>query len=213
MKLLFKYTSRSRPANFIRGYMSIIENLSDTENYHILVSLDEDDDSMKHIKDLPGNHTIIRGVSKSKIDAINRDVNEFDYDWDILVNMSDDMMFHVKGFDNIIRSYFRVTTDSSLLFHDGNRGDIITMSILGRKYYDRDKYIYHPSYKSVYCDNEATEVADLRGCLLICHEHIFTHLHPAYGKGHMDEQYIHTESFYREDSDTYFRRKQIGFGL
>lgn len=212
MNILFKYTSRSRRDNFIRGYNSIINNINNKQNYHILISIDDDDATMKELK-LKGNHTIISGISKSKIDAINRDLNSFDYNWDILINMSDDMIFTKQGFDDIIRSKFQETLNRSLLFHDGNRGDIITMSILGRDYYRQDGYIYHPDYKSLFCDNEATDVAKKRGCLIECPEKIISHLHPSYGKGKSDNQYTFTESFFNEDKKTYLRRKQKEFDL
>jgi hypothetical protein len=208
--IIFKYTSRSRRENFIRGYNSITDNIYDKNNYHILISIDDDDESMKNL-DLNGNHTIINGHSKSKIDAINRDVNNFQYDWDIIVNMSDDMIFQEKNFDNIIRNKFQETLDRSIFFSDGNRSDIITMSILGRDYYKRDNYIYHPSYKSFFCDNEATEVAALRGCLLRCSERIFSHLHWAYGKAEKDSQYTKAMALFNEDKMCFRRRKQNGF--
>ena len=212
MNILFKYTTRSRRSNFIRGYDSIIDNIDNKENYHILVSIDDDDESMKNLS-LCGNHTIISNKSNSKIDAINRDVNSFNYNWDIIINMSDDMVFHKKGFDDIIRSKFKDSLDKSLLFHDGNRGDIITMSILGKEYYKRDNYIYHPDYMSLWCDNEATDVAKIRNCLVLCEEKIFYHLHPAFGKGLTDSQYKSTEAFFHQDKKTYLKRKQKEFDL
>src|SRR3990167_9465032 len=106
MKLLFKYTTRSRRSNFLRGIDSIVNNLANKEDYHILISVDKDDASMFPLPILQGNHTFVVGESKNKISAINRDVNEFDYDWDILVNMSDDMVFIKKGFDGIIKESF-----------------------------------------------------------------------------------------------------------
>jgi hypothetical protein len=203
LNILFKYTTRSRRNNFLRGYKSIVDNISNNENYHILISIDDDDESMKNIEINHGNYTFISGKSISKVDAINRDVNSFNYNWDILVNMSDDMVFNKTGFDDTIRSKFLNTLDRSLLFNDGNRSDIITMSILGRDYYKRDNYIYNPEYKSFFCDNEATDVAIIRGCLLTCSEEIFSHLHFAYGKAEKDNQYTHAESFWNEDKRTY----------
>lgn len=218
-KILFKYTTRSRRYNFLRGIDSIISNLSNKEDYHVLISVENEhhDPKMHPLPVLNCNHTykVNRIWPTTKVDAINRDLNEFleTYNADIIVNMSDDMEFIYKGFDDVLRRYFAVSTDRSLLFFDGNRSDLITMSILGREYYNRDKYIYCGYYKSVFCDNEATEVARLRGCLVECKEHLFNHLHPAYGKGTMDSQYVDTESFYSEDFKIYSARKGVNFGL
>ena len=225
MHLLFKYTTRSRRSNFLRGIDSIINNLADKENYHIYTTFDVDDDKMRPLPEIKGNHTYIAGTSKSKVDAINRDMDFINsqYDWDVLVNMSDDVVFTEKGFDNIIRDQFisydydgegETSTrnlDQVIHFPDGNRSDLLTVSIIGREYYNRDNYIYNPEYKSLYCDNEAMEVAKIRGCYKYVDKVIFNHLHPAYSKGVFDAQYQHTESFGAQDFETYLRRKQNGF--
>ena len=225
MRLLFKYTTRSRRSSFLRGIDSIINNLADKENYHIYTTFDVDDDKMRPLPEIKGNHTYIAGTSKSKVDAINRDMDFINsqYEWDVLVNMSDDVVFTEKGFDNIIRNQFisydydgegEISTrnlDKVIHFPDGNRSDLLTVSIIGREYYNRDNYIYNPEYKSLYCDNEAMEVAKMRGCYKYVDKVIFNHLHPAYSKGVFDAQYQHTESFGAQDFETYLRRKQNGF--
>ena len=104
MNILFNYTTRSRPDLFERGLKSIIENCV-SDNYKILVSVDENDATMKKYWN-DKRFTIIIANSRNKVDAINRDVNEFFYNWDIIINMSDDMMFTELGFDNIIRKAF-----------------------------------------------------------------------------------------------------------
>ena len=224
MKILFNYTTRSRRSNFLRGIESIINNISDKFNYHILISVENEfNDSCMHplpTLDCPHSYRVNPNKSTTKIDAINRDLNEFLllYDADIIINMSDDMVFNRKGFDNVIRSQFGLALDFinlDLCLHlpDGNRNDLITMSILGRVYYERFKYIYHPEYKSLYCDNEQTDVSKLLGCYKYVNENILLHLHPAYNKAAFDAQYQFTESFGSEDERTYLNRKQINFGI
>lgn len=213
MKILFKYTSRSRPELFKRGMDSIINNCI-SESYQILVSIDEDDESMFGMEEQYKNNNKVvfcKGVNKNKIYAINRDLDKIT-DWDILVNMSDDMLFIEKGFDAFIRGGFD-NLDQCLHFPDGNRNDLITMSILGRQYFERFGYIYHPDYISLYCDNEQMDVAKLLGCYKYINKNIFHHLHPAYGKAEYDMQYNHTESFSNADHITYFRRRANNFDL
>jgi hypothetical protein len=216
MNILFKYTSRSRRTNFLRGYDSIVKNVSNN-NYHVLISVENKhhDRVMHPLPTLTGNHTYKVNTSHpiSKVEAINRDLNEFDYKWDILVNMSDDMFFLVKGFDEVLRHQINVYgSDSFLWFSDGNRKDeLVTMSIMGRKYYERDNYIYHPSYKSLWCDNEATEVAKERCKYYRCRQELFRHLHPAYGLGIYDNQYANTESYNGVDRENYLKRKANGW--
>jgi hypothetical protein len=212
MKILFKYTTRSRRSNFLRGYDSIVNNVN-SDNYHILISIDKDDSTMFPLPELKGNHTIIVGNSKNKIDAINRDVNEFTTlcDWDIIVNMSDDMIFTVKGFDDIIRDAFW-ELDLCLHFPDQNQGqNCMTMSILGREYYNRDKFIYHPEFESLWVDIVAQEEAQIRGCYKFVNQNIFIHLHPSFGQAHYDAQYQKTEEWgvRQRDYATYLFLKQV----
>ena len=213
MKILFKFTTRSRPDLFKRGMDSIINNCI-SENYQILVSIDIDDVTMNDIEKLyEGNSKVFfcRGTSTGKINAINRDLDKIT-DWDILVNMSDDMVFTKKGFDAIIRESFD-NIDQCLHFPDGNTTAIITMSVLGRAFFNRFGYIYHPDYISLFCDNEQTEVAKKIGAYKFVNDRIFDHLHPAWAKAAHDEQYAHTESFWGQDEATFLRRKANNFEI
>ena len=107
--ILFKFASRSRPEKFKTVVENLLEKIADKENFLILVSADTDDVTMnnREIKDFVFKHRydvqIVYGESKSKIDAINRDVNECSQDWSILVNVSDDNEFIVDGFVEVIR--------------------------------------------------------------------------------------------------------------
>ena len=226
-KILFKYASRSRAIKFFSGLDNIIQNLSDLENFCILVSLDLDDIVMNnpytiqkltdYVRKYPENIIIKFGNSKNKIDAINRDVNEIKekFNFDILVNFSDDMEFIQHSFDEIIRNKFSVhypDTDGNIYFNDGFVGDkISTMSIIGRKYYDKFNYIYHPSYHSLWCDNEYTELAKRNQKLMYFPENIYKHNHPSNVGGFIDEQLIKTEGFSEIDRQNYEQRLNNNF--
>jgi hypothetical protein len=226
-KILFKYASRSRNTKFFTGLDNILKNLFDLENFCILISLDIDDYSMnnketinrllEYVNKYPEKIIIKFGSSKNKIDAINRDVNEIKekFNFDILVNFSDDMEFIEHSFDDIIRSKFFIfypDTDGNIYFNDGFTGErLSTMSIIGRKYYDKFNYIYHPSYHSLWCDNEYTEVAKRSEKIIYFHERIFNHNHPSNVGGFIDEQLIKTESFSDIDRQNYDKRLTNNF--
>jgi hypothetical protein len=131
--------------------------------------------------------------------------------------MSDDMVFTKNGFDLIIKSdfiqYFP-QFDGVMHYPDQDAGEkLMTLSILGRNYYLRFNYIYHPDYTSLWCDNEAMEVSMMLGKYRYSPVRMFDHIHPAYGHCQTDEQYRHTESFYHSDNAVYLQRKQKGFKL
>lgn len=218
MKILFKYTTRSRRSNFLRGYDSILNKIANREDYHVLISVDKDDQSMYPLPVLDGNYTFVVGNSKNKIDAINRDLNEFDYDWDILINMSDDMIFTKKGFDDVIRAEFYNDFNQYLHFNDGNqKSNVCTMHIVGRDYYNRFNYIYHPDYISLWSDVENDIVAKQLGCYKYMGDNVqlFRHLHPAWGLAKQDALSIKTEdrALWVADEITFNKRKIKNFGL
>lgn len=223
-KILFKFASRERPEKLINGLSNIIDNLADRENYHIVVSLDENDRItntnyvLAKLKPYLENNnvTAYTGESKSKIDAINRDM-ENHTDWDILVNFSDDMQFQYEGFDDIIRldmARHFIDTDGVLHYSDGFTHDkICTMCIMGLKYYNRFNYIYHNSYKSLWADNEYTQVAKILEKYVYIDMILYQHLHPANTGGVVDQLYVRNESLWKEDEKTFNERSKRNFDL
>jgi len=226
LKILYKVTSRSRPEWCKRAIQSILDNEASPVRL-ILVSADYDDptmtspDFLEWCSERPIH--LCYGRSKNKIDAINRDVNKISefYKWDILVNVSDDQVFIKKGFDKVIREEYSKecfvknynALDWVLHFPDGNRSDLMTMSIIGRAYYERDRYIYWHEYITECCDDEAQEVAKLRGCYKFVDIQIFDHLHVAYGKAPMDRSYELNLSHEKriKDRETLERRRANNF--
>lgn len=226
MKILYNYTTRSRFQNFQRGLRSIIDNSSSGE-FHVLVSIDADDSTMNNADVLTylasePKVSVRVGISKNKVDAINRDVNDFLelFDADIIVNFSDDMVFTQAGFDEVIREEFYelnpdsqwVYSDKVLHFPDQHQGqNCMTMSIMDRGYYNRDKEIYKSEFESLWVDIVAQEEAQIRGCYKFVNQNIFLHLHPSFGDCQYDLQYQKTEDWgvRQRDYATYLRLKQV----
>jgi len=216
MKLFFKCTSRSRPHRMKKTIDSIVSNVSSDCDYFIQLSLDEDDPTLaEYFKIISPVHEKIIGTSKNKIDAINRDMDLVDQWWDVLINVSDDQVFIQPNFDLDIVNNMGNDTDMFLHFPDGNRKDLATMSIIGRKYYLRDGYIYHNDYITECCDDEAQEVAKLRGCYKYIDKNIFIHEHPAYNKASWDSNYAVNMVLEKQIKDrlTLERRRKNNFYL
>jgi hypothetical protein len=220
-RILYKFASRNRPSSFFEVLDKIFElSTLPPSRFLIVASLDVDDHLMnvpsvtERLKDYP-SLKVNWGTSRSKVAAINRDLIYYRA-WDILVNVSDDMLFLKKGFDQQIcadmERYF-LDLDGVLHYPDGNVRDLMTLSIMGVRYYHRFDYIYYPGYKSLWCDNEATEVARLLGKYQFVDEQLFEHRHPAFGFRVMDSQYHKTESYYELDKAVFERRKKFKFGF
>jgi hypothetical protein len=213
--ILFNIASRSRPEKFHK-LIAQIKNFC-TEPYTILAKVDTDDPALEvYLQATDVNFQV--GLSDNKIHAINRDIPK--EGWDIIADVSDDFVFTSRGFDDIIREH--CGPDDYLLFPEdfadreaaaGKNERIAILYCAGRDYYLRDGFVYNPIYKSLFCDNEGTRVARLRGRLKEVNEVIFFHAHPAAGYGIQDAQTRKTEAFYGEDKITFEKRVKEGFGL
>ncbi len=185
----------------------------------VRVTIDEDDavmnqpDVLQTLRSLDRVHVSV-GASRNKIDAINRDMGPSD--WDIVLLASDDMIPVERGYDEIIRREMAARypdTDGVLWFNDGNRDDLNTLIIMGRRYYERFGYLYHPAYKSLYCDKEFTMVGDMLGRQTYFDRVIIRHEHPDYGYGPHDELYTSNELKKHRDMLVFHRRKSMNFGF
>ena len=218
--ILYKFATRSRPHRFKEALESITNN-ADGLNYKVLVTIDDDDEEMRVVSKEYSNDSIIfiSGKSESKIHAINRDMEVgIKLKWDILVNFSDDMLITSSNFESVVREAFYVSGawDFDIFLHlpDGYANErLCTLSIMGRDYYNRFNYIYHPSYLSVFADNEATEVAKRLGRYIYKNDFVYTHVHPSNVNLHWDELYEKNESpnFYSADNFTFHDRWQKNF--
>lgn len=207
--IIYNFASRSRPEK-LRACLDNIRSMSASDNYDVVIKIDSNDPSDYTWLLNTQEYAVMVGLSKNKVHAINRDFDPTGYD--IIVNMSDDMWFIQKGFDNVLREH--VGADDFVHFPDGFVNErLSTMSIMGIDYYNRFGYIYHPAYTSLWCDNEAQRVAERLGRYKYVPLHIFEHRHPQYGKAPTDAQYRKTESYYWLDKKIFDMRQRKGFPI
>jgi len=218
LKFLFKYPTMGRPDWFCETLGTYYKLLSGKHDYQFLVSLNEDDPTMlsadiiRHM--MTQDNLIFRtGLHKSKVQAINADMDEVD-DFDILVLVSDDMIPQQAGFDLIIAEDMLThfpEMDGALHYNDGCCGQdkCITLSIMGKKMYDHFGYIYHPDYRSLFCDNEFTDVVRDMNKVRYFPSVIIKHDWKG-GRGG-DHVYKRNGALWKQDQATYNRRKELNF--
>jgi len=156
------------------------------------------------------------GRHVSKVDAINSGMDRWlaEWDWDVLILVSDDMLPQVKGYDDIIAKDMQKhfpDMDGALHYDDGLYGKdkCITLSIMGRRMFEHFGYIYHPAYKSFFCDNEFTEsVYALEKCVFVPKVII---RHDWRGHHRPDSLYRRNSMMGRDDEETYNTRRAAGF--
>jgi hypothetical protein len=105
-------------------------------------------------------------------------------------------------------------TDGILFFNDGFQGNKLnTLCILGKKYYERFNYIYHPDYKSCWSDNEFMVVGNILKQQSYIDQVIIRHEHPDWGYGNPDHVHRNNVSDWKHDYDVYNKRLINNFYL
>lgn len=220
IKILVKFPCRERPQKFKSCIANMIELADDLDNIHFLITIDDDDKSMKWAltAKLPQNIQVVSGISKNKTDAINRDM-QLAPPWDIVVQTSDDMKWIRQGWDTQIRNDFEKwfpDLDGVMHYPDGYMNEkIVTLTIMGRKYYDRDGYLYHPSYTTLFSDDELTQKAKMRGKYRYVEKTLFLHQNPFHTGEEQDDLFKRTQdkSLATKDYLNLEERRKNNFGM
>jgi hypothetical protein len=227
--MVIKFPTRGRPQKFVGVLDKYINFLSGMHHVDFVVSFDYDDPSMNNDNmwslfnrlnaQMDGRIHAVCGKSTGKISAVNADLDKVvRLNPDVILLASDDMIPVMGGYDDIIArgmaKYFP-DTDGVLHFNDGFSGQdrLITLSILGRKYFNRFNYLYYPGYKSVFCDNEFTDVARLLNRVVYINQTIIQH--QWVGATSPDGLHVRNESaeMYEHDRPIYEQRKACNFDL
>lgn len=182
--LLLNWPTRQRPSKFMKNLDAYLALASGKQHITLVVSMDNDDllcnnQNFRKFLDASKSENVdviySYGESLGKVAAINRGIPTTP--WDIVISTADDMESAEQGWDDIIvqdmlREFPKF--DGALNYNNDPRLEekgpegfktLITLPVIGRKLYDRFGYIYHPAYKSEWCDNEQTEVFEELGVL------------------------------------------------
>ena len=213
--ILVKFPTKNRPQKFLDALRKYIGMADDVSRMKFMITLDRDDttyDLHEITMEFP-SLVISVSESKNKVDAINRDMSRAP-PFDIVLLASDDMIPVVKGYDTIIRTKMKKLypdTDGVLWFYDGYQKRINTLIVMGKRYFDRFGFLYDPVYKSFFCDNEFTEVAEKLKKQAFIDETIIKHEHPANTGVESDELYKTNDKYWKEDEYTYSTRNKTDF--
>ncbi len=221
MRLLIKFPTRGRPERALAALDIHRAMLSGRHAVRFVVTLDDDDASMRTrtvrraLRAMP-NVRVYWGRHENKVEAVNADVT-WPPDWDVLLVTSDDMVPVVPGYDAVIcadmREHFP-DLDGVLWYNDGFVGHrICTIPIMGVRYYSRTRCVYSPGYEGLFCDNEATAVAERLGKQVYFDRTILRHDHPGNVGGSHDETYKRGSASHWRDKSLYELRASRDFDL
>jgi hypothetical protein len=223
-RLVIKFPTRNRPEKFKSVFTRYMTFLSGRHDVRFVVSMDTDDatmnnDAMREWFETRKRNADIKycyGHSKSKIQACNADM-EGEYG-DVLLLASDDMNPQQMSYDEVVFKCFEQAFpdfSGAIKFWDGLRpkeDPLMTLTVMGFPLYKQFGYIYNPEYKSVYCDNEQTEVCHRLGKLAIAPYCIIRH---EWTNEPFDTLHARNENkdMYDVDSKTFEARKAKNFDM
>jgi len=214
VNILLKLPSRSRPMKMLHAYHEAMRLAAIPGRIFPLFAIDEDDRaSLREWATLGLSlDTLAKGPRSTKVEAVNRGIGSDPRAWDVVAVISDDMICQHAGWDKEVSAAFADgDLDRCAHFPDGHQTVLCTLPVMGRAYFDRFGYVYHPEYDSLWCDNEQTDVALRDGKMLRSDVVLFRHDHPAWGTGRWDPLYRHNEGKNAKDKATYERRRALGF--
>ncbi len=219
-KLLIKIPTRERPQQFFAMLDKCYQKLSGKIPYQFLISCDSNDFTMhndkviKQLKRYP-YLTVTFSNNKSKVEACNANIQA--HNFDIIVLASDDMEPLIDNFDAVIVDQMNKhfpDGDGVLHFHDGYVGsECNTLPIVGKKFYDRFGYMYHPSYRSFFCNEELTLISKILKKEAYTNQILMRHNHPVWSAGIVDDLYIKNERYKEYDRALFNQRREAQFFL
>ena len=228
MNLLVQFPTLARADKFLKVLDMYVTTCSTWNKIFFNINCDSEDGNMtdpyvqERIKYILNKRHETDGVinydqGTDKISAINSNIEGKSFD--IVICASDDMVPKVYSWDQKIATAMKEhfpDLDGCVHFNDGNTdGNLITFSILGRKLYEHFGYVYHPDYKSLYCDDEFTQVVRSMGKekfideVIISHEHYSVEGTENYGDLDLSAQ--KTLHYSGRDQIVFNKRKELGF--
>ena len=225
MNILVKWPTRGRVNMFFQTLAQWRALESRRHQVVYLIAIDADDAAMNNpvilqrLAQMPDVHYRIGPAGRSKIDACNSDLADaaglIGMEPDVLILASDDMIPQAGHWDDIIAATMRQqfpAMDGALHFDDGYIGSnrLITLSIMGWNLYRRIGYAYHPAYRSMFCDNEFTDVVRHIGKYHYESRVLFRHCHVG---RRPDALFIRNQQWWDADKSMYEVRKAAGFAI
>ena len=238
MKILAQFPTFARPQKFLHCLNAYLNKASGRHEIFFNINCDADDTTMynQEMSDSIQDAFVLQARSTeskwhdnfcsgeihfdedtTKISSVNAHINR---EFDIVIVISDDMIPQVDNWDDYIATAMMEhypDLDGCIAFNDGyaDADTLITFSILGRKLYEYFGYIYHPDYKSLYCDAEFTEEVKRLNKLTCIDKMIIKHEHYAEegnsNSGDYDKAAEKTLFYSGRDGQVYENRKALGF--
>jgi hypothetical protein len=218
-KLNIVAASRQRPVRMYNVVKKWLDNAVNPEFIRAIVSIDSDDPMSDQYFNLLNplsteyntKVSVIINPNTCTVEAINSIKPHID--GELILVFSDDTDCFESWDKQLLDFSSELSGKYVIKTSDGIGKDLITMPIFSKDYLDCFPYIYHPSYKHMFCDTELTCVASMLGCVINGEHFEFQHLH--YSRSHHDKDSIDdkNQSTFYEGMEIFKRRLENNFDL
>lgn len=146
------------------------------------------------------DYLLIIGEFRNVVQAVNAAAKEAT--GDVFIVVSDDTE-PAKMWDMVLKEAIGDKKDFVLKTWDGIQNRIVTMMVMDREYYNRDKRVFDPDLAHSWSDTLATELAAKRGRLIIRNDIHFPHNHYSVTGEQPDELYKRNDLTHDRDRHIY----------
>lgn len=207
-KISLLHATRGRPAQAWRTRMDWLRSATNPDAIEHIFAIDADDETSMPL--LVARCVFIKD-SVGPVGAWNAAAKVSK--GQVLVQLSDDFA-PFQGWDTAILDTIGDTSQPAVLaVSDGHRNDdLLCMAICTRARYKQQGDLFHKEFFSMFSDNWFSHCAFRDGVVIDARDRIvFEHMHPAFGKGRMDETYARSNATlnYQTGAGT-FNRLQEG---
>lgn len=182
MKISLLHATR-RPEAAKKCQQLWLGRADNSANIEIITCVDHDDEAGKAAFPdalISNENTVVAAWNKAAEEATG----------DVLIALDDDWQ-PAHAWDQIIESYMSNGADILHVGDKHRKDELICHPIVSKRFYESMGYLWHPSFKSVYCDNWFTEVAKRWGYVDATKEGKvdlgFLHANPSQGYGEEDD--------------------------
>jgi hypothetical protein len=202
--------TRGRHDQLNRMWNSALDTAVHPELVQLVLYVDDDDADM--VMYLDEGNPIVGAPTRGHVDWIvgpRRMLSECwnealpGADGEILGHMNDDVIFRTWRWDMEIREAFRKVPDRIACVHgrDGiHDGNMATLGFYSREWIAALGYFMPPYFVSDYNDTWLSTCADAVGRRFFIPEMYIEHMHPAVGKGPMDQTHQDRLTRHRQDN-------------
>lgn len=183
----------------------------------LIVSIDDEDKQRElYLRQYSHSDPFVTKVISNPNDCVVQAANHAakESKGNILIYVSDDFDCPDKWGEKIINATTGIHPKWLLKVHDGYQPfykDVLTIPIMDRSLYNELGYFFHPSYRSMFCDQDLYWTCKNMNVIVNAEHLVFQHEHYCNKMAPIDDTYRRSDLNWNSGKELYNLRKQQNF--